>query len=365
METTDAVIVGAGVIGLSVARELSRLGLKVTVITRDEPGSGASSASAGMLEVHFPAPIPAPLAVLCDSSRPLYDSLAGELKAETGLSIGLDESGTLCLAVDAGQKEELRSQHDSIRGSRFLTKPEEWTGVESGARPDLAGALFLPDDHHVDPRLLCKALLLSCEKRSVRFLRGVVARRFNTAANRLESVETDSGTIKTGWAVNAAGAWAGTIESAGIKIPVRPVKGQLLAMELPPSPAHVLHGTSVYMVPQKASGRLLIGATVEEAGWDAEPRAHALLGLLSEGTRLLCSLRDAPFREVRVGFRPGTPDTLPLLGPTRHRGLLLATGHFRKGILLAPITAKIIASLVNDSPPPVPLDPYSAERFQQ
>lgn len=365
METADVVVIGAGVIGLSVARELAGTGLKVVSLTRDEPGSGASSASAGMLEVHFPAPIPPPLAILCNASRPLYDELSRELESETGLSIGLDLSGTVCLAATAEQMKELEVQCSSIPGSRMLRKPDEWTSLDGGIKADLAGGLLLPDDHHVDPRSLCKALLLSCEKRGVRFRRGVTVKKLKTSQGKIESVETDTGAISAGWAINAAGAWAGTMEGLGVPVPVRPVKGQLLAMELPPSPSRVLHGTSVYMVPQKRSRSLLVGATVEEAGWDALPRAHAVLGLLSEGMRLLEPLRDAPFREVRVGFRPGTPDALPILGPSGHKGLLLAAGHFRKGILLAPITAKIISALVGGTPPPVPVEPYSAARFER
>ena len=360
---TDALVIGSGVVGLAVARGLARGGLSVGVLSRDLPGSGASSASAGMLEVHFPAPVPPELSALCLPSRARYGGFARELMEESGVDIELDLEGTLTLATSPAELTALREQSAAIPGSRLLADPALWTAMEPGLSPDLSGALFLPDDHHVNPRRLCEALLVSCERAGVKFHRGVTAGKILAEAGRAVGVETDSGIFRAGLTVNAAGAWAGKISGLPVPLPVRPVRGQILSLR-PRTPLRfVLHGPAVYAVPRR-DGTILLGATVEEAGYDTNATAGGVAGLLSDGFRLLPSLRDAVIAEVRVGLRPGTPDTFPLLGESGMPGLLLAAGPFRKGVLLAPIIGEIICALASGQASPVPLGAYSPARFR-
>jgi len=358
----DVIVLGAGVIGLATARALARRKLSVEVLTRDLPGAGASAASAGMLEVHFPAPVPPNLAALCNPSRLMYDGLADELLGETGVDIELDRTGTLTLAPGPAELSSLRAQAAAIPGSRLLERNAEWNALEPLAALDFAGALLLPDDHHVNPRKLCEALLLSCERMGIAVRRGITASRLAVSGGRVTGIETGSGRFLAGLTVVAAGAWAGALGGLPLPLPVRPVRGQILVLEPRTRLRHVLHGPSVYAVP-RADGTILLGATIEEAGFDVRATAGGVSGLLAEGFRLSPALRDAVLREVRVGLRPGTPDDLPIIGETGLPGLLLAAGLFRKGVLLAPVVAEAVASLASCSPPPVPLGPYSAGRF--
>jgi len=358
----DALVIGSGVIGLAVARGLARRGLSVEVLTRDRPGSGASSASAGMLEVHFPAPVPPELSALCRPSRAMYGDFARALLEESGVDIELDCEGTLTLATDAGELTAMREQASAISGSRLLMHPPLWTIMEPLLSPALTGALFLPDDHHVNPRRVCEALLISCERAGVKITRGVTAVSYLVSDGRVTGVKTDTGIFQAGLTVNAAGAWAGTISGLPAPLPVRPVRGQILSLR-PRAPLRfVLHGPSVYAVPRR-DGSILLGATVEEAGYDETATAGGIAGLLNEGIRLVPSLKDAALEEVRVGLRPGTPDTFPILGESGLPGLLLASGPFRKGVLLAPVVAEAISALATGGAPPVPLDAYSPRRF--
>jgi len=363
MALPDVLVVGAGVIGLSTARELSTRGCRVTVVSRDEPGSGASAVSAGMLELHYPHPIPEPLVPLCEYSRSLYDGLARDLRAETGMDISLDTSGTIAVALSMEEASGLEAQAAAIPQSRLLPDPEEWKELEPGLGPGIRAALLLPDDHHVSPRRLCSALLLSCERRGVSIVRGVTVRSVLAREGKAEGVETSAGPMKAGCTVLAAGSWAGGIAGLPGPLPVRPVRGQILSLEMRNLPRHVIQHQKVYLVPRPYEGRLAVGATVEEAGFDDRPTAGAAAGLATEGTRLFPSLADARFVALEVGLRPGSKDDLPILGATPFAGLLLAAGHFRKGILLAPATAHAIADLVAGSRPAVSLDLFSAGRF--
>ena len=360
----DALVIGSGVIGLAVARGLSRRGLSVEVLTRDQPGSGASSASAGMLEVHFPAPVPPELSQLCLPSRALYGGYAQALLEESGVDIELDLEGTLTLATDAGEFTAMREQATAIPGSRLLADPALWTAMEPGLSPALTGALFLPDDHHVNPRRLCEALLVSCERMGVKISRGITAVKILAEQGRAAGVETDSGIFRAGLVVNAAGSWAGQLAGLPVPLPVRPVRGQILSLR-PRTPLRfVLHGPSVYAVPRR-DGSILLGATVEEAGYIEAATGGGVAGLLAEGIRLVPSLKEAVLEEVRVGLRPGTPDTFPILGESGLPGFLLASGPFRKGILLAPVIGEAISALASGEAPPVPLGAYSPGRFVQ
>jgi len=359
----DALVIGAGVIGLAVARELARRGLSVHVLTRDAPGAGASSASAGMLEMHHPFPMAASLAAFCRFSGGLYPEWTRELREETGVDPGRDECGTIALARTGAELDDLRAQAAAFPGTKLLTKPGDWLELEPRLPASLAGALWLSDDHHLDPRRLCESLLVSLERLRVRITRGVTVTGLLGGERGIEGASTDAGPMRAGTTVVAAGAWSARLALPVEPVPVRPRKGQLLALEMPEPPRRVLLAGGVYFVPRPLDRRLLLGATMEDVGFDAAPTAGAVGHLLAGGSSVFPPLADARFVEVRVGLRPGTPDELPVIGRSAAPGLVWATGHFRKGILLAPGTARLAGELAAGEPPSHSLDAFEPGRF--
>jgi glycine oxidase len=338
----DVVIIGAGIIGLLSALRLSQRGHAVSLIERGQPGGEATWASAGILGAQAEAPNPGPMLELCLRSRALFPALAGELG-----EVGYSRCGVLQLAFDEAEEAELRAQQAWQQGAQVVSHP--------GARL----ALYLPEDGTVDPRKLSSALRAELERRKIPIARASAA-RLRFAAERLEGVETDSGFHPGRIAVIAAGAWSEQIEGAGIpRGVVRPVRGQMIAYDSPP-PQSVIFGAGGYAVPRP--GRVLIGATVEEAGFDKSVTPRGLEQLSAVAARLLPELARMRPSDHWAGLRPGSRDGLPLLGTTRP-DVIAATGHFRNGILLAPVTAEIVAQLVeNTGRAPAAFDPQRFSR---
>jgi len=362
MAEPDVLIIGAGVTGLTLAHELARRGRRVQVVTRDAPGTGASAAAAGMLEVHYPLDMPPALRDLCALSHARYPALARALREETGVDIGLDEGGTLALAESPSERAALEAVARTLPRSRLLTREAEWQALEPLLAPGFLAALDLPDDHHVDPRRLCRALVLALERRGVPLLRGVTVSGLLTEGSRVVGAATDTGNLRARWTVNAAGAWAGAVGPPDAAPSVHPVKGQLLVLASARLPRRVLQCRRIYLVPRPRDGEILLGATVEEVGFDTAPTAAAAHDLLAEGFRIAPGLRDARHVATRVGLRPGTPDGLPVLGPAGPQGLLLAAGVFRKGVLLAPAVAGLLADIVTGSAVPPELSAFRPDR---
>jgi glycine oxidase len=276
---------------------------------------------------------------------------------------GRDECGTLALARDAAELDDLKAQAAAFPDTTLLARPADWLKLEPRLSASLAGALWLADDHHVDPRRLCEALLVSLERRRVEIVRGVTVTELLGAGGRIEGAATDAGPQLAGTTVVAAGAWAGGLAGAPEPCPVRPRKGQLLVLEMPDPPRRVLLAGGVYFVPRPLDRRLLLGATMEDVGFDTTPTAGAVASLLAGGAPVFPPLTGARFVEVRVGLRPGTPDELPAIGRSRRQGLVWTAGHFRKGILLAPGSARVVGELVAGEPPSHPLDAFRPDRF--
>jgi glycine oxidase len=328
IRTMDVVVIGAGIIGLLSALRLSQRGHSVGLIERGQPGGEATWASAGILGAQAEAPSPGPMLELCLRSRALYPALAEELG-----EVGYSRCGVLHLAFDESEEADLRAQQAWQRGAQVV--------VRAGAR----FALYFPEDGTVDPRKLSDALRAALERRRVPIERASAVRlRFQ--GGRLEGVETDRGFHPARTAIVAAGAWSEQIEGAGVPPGVvRPVRGQMIAYDAP-SPPSVIFGAGGYAVPRP--GRVLIGATVEEAGFDKSVTAQGLDQLRAVAARLFPGLARARPSDHWAGLRPGSRDGLPLLGRTRE-GVIVATGHFRNGILLAPVTAEIVVQLVENS----------------
>jgi glycine oxidase len=366
------VIVGGGVIGLSIAFRCSQRGVDVTIVD-PAPWHGASWVAGGML-----APVAeayrgeeAVTALGLASARRWPDFVA-ELEAAAGTDPGYTRAGTLVVARDGDDVGQLADLHElqaqaGMAAERVSSR--EARRIEPALAPSVRGALWLPDDHQVDNRLLVRALDAACRRREVRFVH-------DTAVEiRTQSVATATGdTIDADAVVVATGAQAAPIvvdgEPLHPPLPVRPVKGQIVRVRATRSavfPTHTVRGVDVYVIP-RAHGEIAIGATSEEKGFDLTVTAGAVLELLRDAWELLPGMAEAEFVEVCAGHRPGTPDNAPIIGRVgagADAGPFVATGHYRNGVLLAPITADAVAALVfgDDAELAALVEPFSPARF--
>ncbi len=351
----DAIFVGGGAIGLACAWRAAQRGARVAVLERAEPPAGATRAAAGMLapvgELAFGEP---QLLEMTLAAARLYPEFVAELEAATGESTGYARHGALHVALDRDEAAELRRVHDL---QRSLGLEAEWLSprrcreLEPGLTPSFNGGVHAPAEAAVDPRALTGALsaALTASGGEVRTGTEVVSGLFE--GERLAGVRTAAGEeMGAGAVVLAAGAWSGRAgwlpEHA--RPPVRPVKGQILELRSRGGAApceRIVASERVYLVP-RPDGRLIVGATVEEQGFDTAVTAGGVHELLREAYRLLPDVAEMELLDAMAGLRPGTPDNLPIVGPGAIEGLLLATGHYRNGILLAPLAAETIADLL-------------------
>lgn len=346
MHTCDVVIAGAGIIGLSVAIELRRAGASVAVLDRGEPGREASSAAAGMLVADDPETDPK-LKALTRMSAEMYPAFVEELELRSGKNVGLENRGTLYIAQ---ADEELPSSS---------LYPADLRQLEP-VLADLPRVCFL-EEQTVDPRLLVQAALGTAKSMGITVHHEAHVERVSMASTRDLEVRTNAGSYSTATFVNCAGAWAGEI--AGVSARTRPVKGQMLTVIPQASELrHVIRSREVYLLPRK-TGRVLIGATVEEAGFDKTVKPETIQELHRTAANLVPCIGGAKMIEAWAGLRPGSPDGLPILGPGSLPGTYIATGHFRNGILLAPITAALMSNLIQGREPQVDLRAFSPLRF--
>ena len=352
--TDDAVIVGGGLIGLALAAELAGRGVRVTVLERGEPGGEASGAAAGMLTPQAEARTDSPFFALALESRNLYPSWVDTLREETGLDVGFRRWGLLRCVFEESAAATL---YDSYRwqaeaGLRVEERPPAALAAQVGEALSarVRAGVFFPDEGAVDPPALVRAVRLCTERRGVRLRRGVSAHGFLLEGGACRGVDTDDGIYRAAAVVDAAGAWAALDRSGRVSIPVHPVRGQIVALrpEGPPLRTMVC-SEEVYLVP-RPDGSVLLGSTLELAGFHKAVTAEAVERLIAAAIALVPSLKSAQFLSAWSGLRPGTPDGLPLLGESGVPGLVLAAGHFRNGILLAPITALAIADLLTGGP---------------
>jgi glycine oxidase len=349
----DAIVVGGGVIGLACAWRAAQRGLDVVVLERSRPGAGASNVAAGML-----APVGEAtwgedhLLELALDSHARWPQFAAELATATGRDVGFLELGALHVALDRDEAGELRRRFELMREHRLEAswlRPSDCRALEPGLAAGGAGGVHAPHESAVDPRALVSALALASEGAGGSI---VIAEAADALLDdgRLAGVRTSDGREWRAEAtVLAAGAWsASSWLPAEARPPIRPVKGQILTLAGSPaaSPCERIVVTErVYMVP-RGDGRLVVGATVEEQGFDTRVTAGGVHELLREAYRALPEIAELELVETTAGLRPATPDNLPLIGPGAVDGLVLATGHFRNGILLAPLTADRIAGVL-------------------
>jgi glycine oxidase len=351
VKTWDAIVIGAGIIGLSLAIELRKSGRSVLVVEKGEPGREASWAAGGML-ADFGLEIPAPLQALATESATMYPEFVHELEDESRLKIDLRSEGTL-LFLDSIQDRALRQSHP-LPASLEKLEP----ALQTPAHPPL----FLKE-RSVDPRHLTSAAIAAARHRGVDFSSGDQVLQVEIEQGKVAGVRTNKTRFAAAIVVNCAGAWAGQIGPH--EFPTRPVKGQMLCVALPRRNlvTHVVRTPDVYLIP-RSDGRLLIGATQEEAGFNKQTVPETLQRLRKAALTLVPKLADARILEAWAGLRPGTPDKLPILGETATPGYFVATGHFRDGILLAPITARVMSQVITGQKPEFDLRTFRAERFQ-
>jgi glycine oxidase len=357
----DAIIIGGGIIGVSLALELRHHGAQVLVIERGEPGREASHAGAGMLAALDPE-TPTALREMARVSAANYPEFIAELKAESGMKIDFRRNGTIYLAAaeipGCEGTELLAAEVKSIEPAL------EWMG-ECWGESNTSLAYLLAEDS-VDPRELMAAALEAAKRRGVEISRGSPVTQLTIVGDHVTGVKTTKTEFASPVVVNCCGAWAG--EVAPIAIPTLPVKGQLLSVVFPERARqkrlleHVVRGESVYLVP-RSDGRILIGATVEEAGFDKRVNTDVIQQLHQAAAMLLPAIGETRIHEAWAGLRPGSPDGLPIMGETPLEGYFAATGHYRNGILLAPATAMVMSRIIRGADPEIDVSAFSPTRF--
>jgi glycine oxidase len=384
---SNTLIVGGGLIGLGIGWQLAKAGVRVTVLERDVAGgsrSGAAGVAAGLL---------APLAeagfdeaaqlALGRASLEMYPEWAAELEADSGLAIDYRSEGTLVAALDRDDAAWLERIH---RHQQSLGLPTEWlSGAEARERepyltPNVTAGVFSPADHQVDNRRMWEALRVAFERAGGSLRKGAEAVRLEidertgraTGAwvRPAGATEGEAERVTAARTIVCAGAWSRLLMAASLPreavAPIRPVKGQVVVLEMSRllTLERVVRTRRVYLAP-KSDGRLVVGATSEERGFDVQLTAGGVFELLRDAWEAVPGIYDLPLVETRVGLRPASRDHAPLLGETAVPGLYVASGHYRNGVLLTPVTARAMAALLLGRPVPEVVRPFGAQRFQQ
>jgi glycine oxidase len=403
VRTWDVIVIGGGIIGLSLSIALRKRGATVLVVERGEPGREASHAAGGML-VDSPLETPSVLQPLATASAKMYPEFAYELEVESGMKVDLRDQGTILFlskehignpaltspqlqstAVSLAELEQLEPQlrkrmDDRAELDLFRQESDIDQTIDEIERffRSIPGRALNLKERSVDPRALTAAAWKTARHRGVDFSSGDAVTGVNLADGRVEGVTTVKTAFHAAKVVNCAGSWAGQITAAQTSagqespqigpptIPTRPVKGQMLCLITPQRELirHVIRSPQVYLIP-RSDGRLLVGATVEEAGFDKRTDLATIQRLHKSALALVPKLADAKILEDWAGLRPGTPDALPILGATATPGYYAATGHFRDGILLAPITAEVMTAVIEGRHPEHDLTAFSPERFHE
>lgn len=351
----DAVVVGGGVIGLACAWRAARSGARALVLERGRPPAGATRVAAGMLapvgELAFGEP---ELLRLTLAAAELYPGFVADLEAATGIATGYIRRGALHVALDRDEAAELRRIHELQRslglGAEWLP-PRRCRELEPGLTPSFNGGVHAPQEAAVDPRRLTTALLAALVAEGVEVRSDSEVSGALLCGERIEGVRTRGGEeVRGRHVILATGAWAGAASwlPEPARPPVRPVKGQVVELRAVDGHApceRIVASERVYLVPRE-DGRLIAGATVEESGFDTTVTAGGVHEVLREAYRLLPETAEMELVEAMAGLRPGTPDNLPIVGPGELEGLVLACGHYRNGILLAPLAAERVAALL-------------------
>jgi glycine oxidase len=368
MKHYDAVVAGGGLIGASIAFELAAEGLSVAVFDAQKPGREASWASAGMIS---PAPESSAMASLLPISMAsvrLYPGFIQRVEEISGKTVGYRKEGALDLLLDGTAQSDIDEILALHRGAglraELLSGPEA-REIEPALTAELRAAIQRPDEASLDNRLLTEATLEAARRKGVEIFPGNGAKALWTEGGKCKGLHLQNGRVEAKWTVIAAGCFSARIEGAAPYAPVTPAKGQMMALRC----ASVnlkkdLWSGHMYLVPRN-DGRIIAGSTVEYEGFDRNVTVAGMRKILAGAISLVPALESAHIEETWAGLRPDSPDHLPILGPTDLEGLLIATGHFRSGILLTPVTARLIREWVTTQKVTEDWTPFSPLRFQQ
>jgi glycine oxidase len=367
MKKFDVAVAGGGLIGGSIALELARAGLRVGLFDRQEPGQEASWAGAGILS---PAPESAAMVSLVPlgkASMALYPEFVRMVEEISGQSAGYRSKGTLQALFSGDAREELSTVIALHHGLGLKAEPlraEDARELEPSLSEDLEAGVLRPDEASVDNRALTQAVLEAARRSGVQFFPASGAEAIWRECERCVGLHLKNEKIEAQWTVIAAGCFSANIGGVAAYAPVRPAKGQMIALRADDLKIErVLWSENIYLVPRN-DGRILAGATVEYTGFEKGLTAGGLEKVLAGAIELSPGLANARVEETWAGLRPDSPDHLPILGPTDIEGLLIATGHFRGGILLTPITARLVSEWVTQQRVSVDWDRFSPLRFQ-
>jgi glycine oxidase len=364
----DVIVVGAGAIGTSIAYQLAKAGVNVTVFDRGQVGAGATGASAGMIQINPDRTTPTTLSTLELESARLFPALTSELRERTGVDVGYRPSPLLHVALQSEEEAPLRAhrawQADHGVAVSWLDRTAA-LDLEPSLNPDVRAALYYPNDHQLLPLAFAQTLARTAVDLGATVREGAGVDRLLTEGDRVVGVAIGREHLHAGEVVIANGAWASSWSDAlHVPIPVRPVRGQMVALRtIGTGLRHVVSSLQGYVL-TKADGTTYVGTTVEEVGYDARPTAGGMAGLLALAPRLVPRLADATFTAAWAGLRPGTADGRPLIGRLPGwQGVTMAAGHFRDGILLAPITGELVADLLANRRPRLPVNDFDPGRF--
>jgi glycine oxidase len=368
MKKFDAAVVGGGLIGGAIALELARAGLRVGLFDQGEPGREASWAGAGILSPAPETPGTIPLVPLGKASLALYPQFVAEVEELSGQSAGFRPKGTLYALFSRDAARELSTLIALHHGLGLKAEPlgaDDACELEPALNPDVAAAVLRPEEASVDNRALGQAVLQAARKSGVEIFPGHAARAVWREGHRCAGLELQGEKVSAKWTIVAAGCFSSSIEGVKTYAPVRPAKGQMIALRANGLKIErVLWSEKIYLVPRN-DGRIIAGATVEYVGFEKHVTAGGLEKILSAAIELAPELASANIEETWAGLRPDSPDHLPILGPTDLDGLLIATGHFRSGILLTPITARLVREWVTQQRVSLDWERFSPMRFVQ
>jgi hydrogen cyanide synthase HcnC len=384
----DVIVVGGGVIGCAVAFELTRRSVSVLLLDKSLPGRATSASAGGLWPVGeavglgcgviyhaahaahgiFPETLPEPFRDFLTRSNACFPTLALELRELAGVDIEYAPGAGLLFAI---RTEAERTFVDRVAlslpaGTRLeILSVQEVARIEPHLSPDLLGAALLPDEHQVNPMLLAEAFKRAAIRGGATFRPDTRVTRLRTWGDRVVGVEVEDEFLPCHTVVNAAGAWAGQLAAtAGLKLPVTPVRGQIVLTETLPRVLNACLSTSACYLAQKAHGEILIGSTTEDAGFDTSVTLESIRALARGAVRAVPLLRRVSVKRTWAGLRPGTPDELPILGPASGLdGYSNAAGGFRTGIVASPLTGQVVAQLIAGEIPSCPVEPFSVERF--
>jgi thiazole synthase len=367
--TSNILIIGGGIIGLAIAIELKLRGAEVTLISQKSQ-IAATHAAAGMLAPSAEKIAQKAMLELCQRSLSSYANWTHKLETFTGLSTGYWACGILTPVFEARESAEQRDRGGTAIDISPSSSPSDWLDREtihqyqSGLGEEVIGGWWYPEDAQVDNRALAQAMLAAAQSLGVEIKEGVAVQGILQQQRKVVGVQTDAGVIQAEHYVLATGAWSNAL----FPLPVRPRKGQMLSVRIPKNDldlplTRVLFGEEVYIVPRR-DGRIIIGATVEDVGFTPNNTPAGIQSLLQKAIRLYPQLQNYPIEELWWGFRPATPDELPILGTSPCENLTFAVGHYRNGILLAPITATLMADLILEKKSDPLLSHFHYSRFQ-